>query len=80
MVQKLLRLGCIQVRGLWLQFLWWFPDFDIDLLNSAGTYRFSFSVMFPSLPKQWHPALKYITSMIGPVLDNEEDIDRFNAN
>ena len=30
--------------------------------------------MFPSLPKQWRPAL------IGPVLDDEEEIDRFNAN
>ena len=36
--------------------------------------------MFPSLPKQWRPALKYIASMIGPVLDDEEDIDRFNVN
>ena len=80
MVQKLLRIGCVQVRGLWLQFLRWFPDFDIDLLNSADSYRFAFSVMFPSLPKQWRPALKYIASMIGPVLDDEEEIDRFNAN
>ena len=81
MVQKLLRRGCIKVRGLWLQFLRVFSRFRyIDLLNLAGTYRFAFSVMFPSLPKQWHPALKNIASMIALVLDDEEEIDRFNAN
>ena len=35
--------------------------------------------MFPSLPKQWRPTLKNIASMIGPVLNDEEEIDRFNA-
>ena len=29
---------------------------------------------------QWCPALKNIASIIGPVLDDEEEIDRFNAN
>ena len=77
----MLQIGCVQLRGLWLQFLRVFSRFRyIDLLNLAGTYRFAFSVMFPSLPKQWHPALKNIASMIGPVLDDEEEIDRFNAN
>ena len=56
------------------------PDFDIDLLNSTSTYTFAFSIMFPSLPKRWRPALKYIASMIGPILYDEEEIDRFNAN
>ena len=36
MVRKLLRLGCIQT-------LWWFPDFNIDLLNSIDTYGVFFS-------------------------------------
>ena len=35
--------------------------------------------MFPSLPKHWRPALKNITSMIVLVLDDEEELNRFNA-
>ena len=34
---------------------------------------FTFLVMFLSLPKQWHPALKNIASKIGPVLDDDEE-------
>ena len=33
-----------------------------------------------SVVVQWCPALKNIASMIGPVLDDGEEIDRFNAN
>ena len=51
MVDKLLLLGSVKMKGVWMQFLKWYAGFDLDDLRETIARRFVFSVMFPALPK-----------------------------
>ena len=52
MVDKLLLMGSVKIKGIWMQFLKWYAGFDLDDLRDTISRRFVFSVMFPALPKE----------------------------
>ena len=79
MVDKLLLVGSVKMKGVWMQFLKWYAGFDLDDLRETIARRFVFSVMFPALPKEWRPVIKDIASTIGQLIDEDVEIERFNA-
>ena len=56
-----------------------YAGFDLDDLRETIARRFVFSVMFPALPKEWRPVIKDIASTIGQLIDEDVEIERFNA-
>ena len=79
MVDKLLLLGSAKIRGIWMQFLKWYIGFDLDDMSDTISRRFVFFVMFPTLPKDWQPVIKELVTTIGQLVDDDVEIDRFNA-
>ena len=49
------------------------------VLRETIARRFVFSVMFPALPKEWWPVINDIASKIGQLIDEDVEIERFNA-
>ena len=79
MVDKLLLVGSVKMKGVWMQFLKWYAGFDLDDLRETIARRFVFSVMFPALPKEWQSIIKDIASTLGQLIDEDVEIERFNA-
>ena len=79
MVDKFLLVGSVKMKGVWMQFLKWYAGFDLDDLRETIARRFVFSVMFPVLPKEWRPVIKDMASTIGQLIDEDVEIERFNA-
>ena len=79
MVDKLLLIGSVKIKGIWMQILKWYAGFDLDDLRETIARIFVFSIMFPTLPKEWHPVIKDIADTIGQLIDDDVEIDRFNA-
>ena len=65
MVDKLLLVGSIKMKGIWMQFLKWHPGFDLDDLKETIARRFVFSIMFPAILKEWRSVIKDIAATIG---------------
>ena len=50
-VAKLLLLGSVKMKGIWIQCLKWYARCDLDDLRETIARKLLFSVMFPTLPK-----------------------------
>ena len=53
MMHKLLMLGSVKLRGIWMQFLKWCVRFNLDDMSNTISRCFVFYVLFPALPKKW---------------------------
>ena len=51
----------------------------MDDMSDTISRRFVFFVMFPTLPKDWQPVIKELVTTIGQLVDDDVEIDRFNA-
>ena len=79
MVDKLLLMGSVKIKGIWMQFLKWYAGFDLDDLRDTISRRFVFSIMFPALPNEWRPVINEIAATIGHLIDDDVEIERFNS-
>ena len=64
-LDKLLLMGSVKIKGIWVQFLKWYAGFDLDDLRDTISRRFVFSVMFPTLPKEWRLVINEIAPQLG---------------
>ena len=78
-IYKLILVGNVKMKGIWMQFLKWYAVFHLDEWRETIARRFVFSVMFPTLPKEWRPIIKDIEVTIGQLIEDEVEIARFNA-
>ena len=53
MVDKLLLVGSVKIKEIWMQFLKWYAGFDLHDLRETIARRFVFCVMFLALPKDY---------------------------